>query len=519
MKKYKEVSGIAGVAGATPKRQIIDLARREIDDVVPLVTPVWLGCKIGRSLSVIRDLASGQLLVWSPINDSGRLAYLDAGIGTLFSQPSMWLTAWVNGVVRHLTSSSAGRPTLKTNEIGPAVRAFAKSSLAARASARVLESLDIAPEDLGLALRLDPQAKGLAANVRIGVLQNVLKHRESLHRLGNEQPQWLHHAATSIERGSLNPDSDLMSQIKAFALTHGLSKSAWRALAKQGDVLMNDLPSEYSELDDDLLDESAEIPTLFHAGIARHWIGETWGDLHPEFRGALVRALRHRPGDESLEALLRAIGRQVVGCKCSFEGLTALENRFSEMLAALDAQRGDDEDFALDYEQVLVGSLDERDALPSPPKSTQWQSWERWLGNIRNAMDTRYWVPLHSVDSRDHVAFAIETRADLIQEGERMAHCVASYAKRCAAGCYVVFTVLDSDDSPVATLGLSIQIGYDGEGVLVAKSARIDEVSGVDNEGVSLALRRFSEKVVREVNQRLPQPLPERLAKRPLVED
>ncbi len=163
MKKLKEVSGIAGVADATPKRQIIDLVRREIDDVVPLVSPVWLGCKIGRSLSVIRDLASGQLLVWSPINDSGRLAYLDAGIGTLFSQPSMWLTAWVNGVVRHLTSSSAGGPALKTKEIGPAVRAFAKSSLAARASARVLESLDIAPEDLGLALRLDPQAKGLAA--------------------------------------------------------------------------------------------------------------------------------------------------------------------------------------------------------------------------------------------------------------------------------------------------------------------------------------------------------------------
>ena len=163
-----------------------------------------------------------------------------------------------------------------------------------------------------------------------------------------------------------------------------------------------------------------------------------------------------------MEALLRAIGRQVGECACSLDELTVLENTFSEMVAAIDAQREDDEDFALEYEQVLVGNLDERDAMPSPPKSTQWRNWECWLVRVRTARDTRFWVPLHSVEGRDHVAFAIESRVDLIQEGERMQHCVSGYAKRCAAGGYVVYTVLDTDDAPVATLGLSIQAGRAG---------------------------------------------------------
>lgn len=519
MKKYNKASGSLEVAGVTVKRLIIDLARREIGDIVPLVTPVWLGCKIGRSLSVIRDHSSGQLLVWGLSSNADHLAYLDAGIGTLFSQPSQWLTAWMTGIARQMDGSIPSRPALKAHEIDRAVTAFARSTLAERASARVLKSLDIAVEDLELALRLDPQAKGSVVQVRFGVIQNVLKHREGLHRLAKEQPHWVRHVATSIARGSLNPNRDFMTQIKSFALTHGLSKSAWRALANQGDALMTELPAACAELDDDPEDEAAEIPTLFHAGIARHWIGEAWGDLHPEFRGALVRALRRRPGNESMEALMRAIGRQVVDCKCSFEGLTALENRFTEMLAALDVQRGNADDFALEYEQVLVGNLDERDALPSPPKSTQWKNWERWLSSIRSVIDTRYWVPLHSIDSRDYTAFAIETRADLIEEGERMEHCVASYSKRCATGRYVVFAIVDKACAPVATVGLSIHVGPDHHGALVARSASVDEVSGAENEGVSLAVRRFSETVVRAVNERLPQPLPERLAKRPLVED
>lgn len=518
MRTSLKQSKVIDVSRASLKQSIVDLARREIDDVLPLVTPVWLGCKIGRSLSVIRDLASGQLLVWGSIKNADHLAYLDTGIGTLFSQPSEWLTAWTTGIARTLENSNFSRPAQTAREVNRAMRAFARSAHAARASARVLESLDIAPEDLEMALRLDPLAKGSAAQVRFGVMQNVLKHRDCLHRLRSEQPHWMCHAAHWIERGTLNPNRDVMAQIKALALTHGLSKSAWRALAKWGDALMGELPPECSELDDDPLDEAAEIPVMFHAATARHWIGEAWRELHPEFRSALVRALRRRPGNESMEALLRAIGRQVGEFASSFDGLTALENAFAEMVAALDAQHDDDEDFALEYEQVLVGNLDERDALPSPPKSTLWRNWEFWLDRVRCALDTRYWVPLQSVDGRDHVAFAIESRVDLIQEGERMQHCVASYAKRCAAGRYVVFTVLDRNDAPVATLGLSIQVGHDGDGALVAQSASIDEVSGFDNDGVSLALRRFSEKVVREINQRLPQPLPKSQTKRAQLE-
>lgn len=519
MKQHKVVSGTAGVAGATLTRQIIDFARREIDDSVPLVTPVWLGCKIGRSLSIMRDLPSGQLLVWGSIKGPDQLAYLEAGIGTLFSQPSEWLTAWMTGIGRTRENSNFSRPPQTAREVSRAMRAFARSTHAARASARVLESLDIAPEDLELALRLDPQAKGSAAQVRFGVMQNVLTHRECLHRLRSEQPQWMCHAANWIERGTLSPNRDLMAQIKALALTHGLSKSVWRALAKWGDALMGELPTECSELDDDPLDEAAEIPVMFHAATARHWIGEAWQKLHPEFRGVLVRALRCRPGNKSMEALVRAIGRQVVECACSLDELAVLENTFSEMVAAIDAQREDDEDFALEYEQVLVGNLDERDAMPSPPKSTQWRNWECWLVSFRSARNARYWVPLHSVEGRDHVALAIETRAELIQEGERMQHCVAGYAKRCAAGRYVVYTILDTDDAPVATLGVSIEVGRDDAGNLVAQSARFDEVSGYDNDGVSRDIRRFSEQVVCEVNLRLPQRLPEHHAKRAPVED
>jgi hypothetical protein len=519
MKKYHRASGDLEYAGVTVKRLIINLALREIEDIVPLVTPIWLGCKIGRNLSVMRDQSSGQLLVWGLSDNADHLAYLEAGIGTLFSQPSQWLTTWMTGIARQMDGSTPGRPALKAHEIDRAVTAFARSTLAERASARVLESLDIAAEDLELALRLDPQAKGSVVQVRFGVMQNVLKHRDCLQRLGSEQPQWLRQAAAWIEQGSLHPNRDVMAQIKASARTHGLSDSAWRALAKRGDALMGELPATCSVLDDDPLDEAAETPVMFHAATARHWIGEAWQELHPEFRGALVRALRCRPGNESMEKLLRAIGRQVCECTCSLDELTVLENTFSEMVAAIDAQREDDEDFALEYEQVLVGNLDERDPMPSPPKSTQWRNWECWLARVRTARDARFWVPLHSVEGRSHIAFAIESRVELIQEGERMQHCVAGYAKRCAAGRYVVYTVLDTDDAPVATLGLSIQVGRDDAGELVAQSARIDEMSGYDNDGVSRDLRRFSEQVVCEVNRRLPQRLPERHAKRAPVED
>ena len=519
MRKSKGQSAATDVPRASLQRQIVDLARREVDDFVPLVTPVWLGCKIGRSLSVIRDLASGQLLVWCPINGSDHLTYLDTGIGTLFCQPSEWLTAWFTGIARTLDRSSPGGADINAFEIGRATGTFARSSFAAQASARVLDLLDFGPDELGLALRLDPKAKGTAAKVRFGAMQNVLRHRETLYRLGMEQPQWLQQAATWVGRGFLCPNRDLMAQIKAFALTHGLSKSAWRALAKRGGALMDELPATSGELKKSTLDESIPIPVIFHAAIARHWVGDAWQELHPEFRHALVRELRRRPGNESMEPLLRAIGHQLGECASSLDQLTVLENKFSEMVAAMDAQREDDEDFALEYEQVLVGNLDERDAPPTPPKSTKWRNWECWLARFQSARNTRYWVPLHSVEGRDHVALAIETRAELIREGERMEHCVGGYAKRCAAGRYVVYTILDTDDAPVATLGVSIEVGRDDAGNLVAQSARFDEVSGYDNDRLSRVLRRFSEQVVCEVNLRLPQPLPGRLTKRPLSED
>lgn len=77
----------------------------------------------------------------------------------------------MTGIARHLDESTASCQALKAHDIGRAVSAFAQSSFsAARGSARVPDSLDIAPEDLELASRLCPQAKNYLAQLRFGVI-------------------------------------------------------------------------------------------------------------------------------------------------------------------------------------------------------------------------------------------------------------------------------------------------------------------------------------------------------------
>jgi hypothetical protein len=486
-------------------RALVASMQREVEDIQPLVTPIWLGCKIGQCVSVLRDQHGGLLMVWGPSAEASQVGVANVGVGQLFSADSPWIDEWIKAIaIREISSVD---PT--SDDFSVALRRasslFRRSAAARRASRQVLDALDLEPEVTALALHIDPFAKGDVSRISFRVMQNVLLHRDDLRRLAREQPHWVSLAAIWLGEQVLLPKRDLMAQIKGLARSHGVSRDAWRMLAALGGRLLDDLPSSFQSSEEDLPFAAARSMVLFAAAKAKHWIGPAWATLNSDFRATLVRAVQRRSTLAALEPLLRAIGHEATHVQNDFDGPVALENEFSGLIGTLDFYQSYEADFAFEHEMTLAGLLEELDTMPMPPTSTRIRAWRNWKRRAMNHVSTPFWSPISCVDGDRYLAYAIATRAELIEHGQCMAHCVASYANRCAMGTYVVYDIQDHVGASVATLGLKIERSSSVPGEFQAVGASIDELSGYKNSGVSRRVRHFANHVLSEVRRLLSQ--------------
>ncbi len=499
-------------APTTQAKPAVDLARalvaslqREVEDIQPLVTPIWLGCKIGRCVSVLRDQHVGLLMVWGPSTEASQAGLVDVGIGQLFCVDSRWIDGWIKAIaIREIAGVDPSSDQFCFS-LRRASSMFRRSSAARRASRKGLEALDLEPEDTALALHIDSSAEGDVSRISFRVMQNVLLHRDDLRRLAREQPHWVSLAATWLGEQVLLPKRDLMAQIKVLARAHGVSRDAWRVLAALGGRLLDDLPSSFQSSEEDLPFAAARSTVLFAAARTKHWVGQAWATLNPDFRATLVRAVQRRSTLAALEPLLRAIGHEATHVQNDFDGPVALENEFSGLVGTLDFYHSYEADFAFEHEVTLAGLLDECDTMPMPPTSTQLRAWRQWQRRAMSHVTTPFWSPISCVDGDRYLAYAIATRAELIELGQRMAHCVASYANRCAMDTYVVYDIQDHAGASVATLGLKIERGSSVPGEVHAMGASIDELSGYENAGVTRRVRHFANHVLSEVRRHLSQ--------------
>lgn len=496
----------------TPAKPADDLARalvaslqREVEDIQALVTPIWLGCKIGQCVSMLRDLHGGLLMVWGPTTEASQASLVDVGLGQLFCVDSPWIDGWIKDVA--IRTMHDVDPT--SNAFGITLRRassmFRRSSAARRASRQVLDALDLEPEDTALALHIDSSAEGDVSRISFRVMQNVLLHRDDLRGLAREQPHWVSLAASWLGEHVLLPKRDLMAQIKGLARSHGVSRDAWRMLAALGGRLLDDLPSSFQSSEEDLPFAAARSMVLFAAARTKHWIGPAWATLNPDFRATLVRAVQRRSTLAAMEPLVRAIGHEATHVQNDFDGPVALENEFNGLAGTLDFYQSYEADFAFEHEVTLAGLLEECDTMPMPPTSTRIRAWRNWKRRAMNHVSTPFWSPISCVDGDRYLAYAIATRAELIELGKGMAHCVASYANRCAMGTYVVYDIQDHAGTSVATLGLKIERCSSVPGEVHAVGASIDELSGYENAGVPRRVRHFANHVLSEVRRHLAQ--------------
>ena len=68
----------------------------ELQGMIPLQTPAWVGCVVGSRITVLRDVASGQCMVLAGVDADRAMSFLDADVESLFCAPSDWLDAWID---------------------------------------------------------------------------------------------------------------------------------------------------------------------------------------------------------------------------------------------------------------------------------------------------------------------------------------------------------------------------------------------------------------------------------------
>jgi len=98
----------------------------------------------------------------------------------------------------------------------------------------------------------------------------------------------------------------------------------------------------------------------------------------------------------------------------------------------------------------------------------RFQKWQR-LNPEQNTWKSM----LPAFDQGDYRVQPLTSSYDLAQEGYRMRHCVAAYARRCLSGKYRLFSVSElSSDSPLATIGILKEDDY----------WKIDQIKGRFNQ-------------------------------------
>lgn len=494
-------------------KTLLQALTHELQSVIPLQTPAWIGCLVGSRITVLRDLGSGQCMVLAGVDADRAMSFLDAGVDTLFCAPSDWLEAWVDACGRdhsdRLGKEAAKLLSWSSADAASMATRLAQMPIAGEASRQVAESLLLEAADAELARRVHAPPAGGEGRLTFVNLQLALQRGPLLRRAAHEHPAWLVLVAQRLRLGRISPYRDPMQQLKAQAREDGMSHAAWAQLMATGPLRLP--ATNPSATAPDLVaapmpdDEDAEWAHVVAAGKARHWVGDYWLALHPVFRDRVVRfTARFSPDCEWVEFLLHALGGELEMHAEEFESAAAIENEFGQIAAALQTYEELSADQTLDEDEHFQAMR--QNNLPEPPRQRGWARWQRWHSAMEHYLERPFWVPIAHLEHGAFCADALATRFALNEESSTMGHCIAQYANRCEAGEYAAYRIRTHASHSLATLGVMI-LGLRDDAGAVATRADLDEVSGPDNGEVSDAVRDFATWVVVQINLKLPAPI------------
>jgi hypothetical protein len=309
----------------------------ELQGMIPLQTPAWVGCVVGSRITVMRDVASGQCMVLAGVDADRAMSFLDADVESLFCAPSDWLDAWIDARGRdhsdRLAKDAAEAWSWSSSDARAMTARLTQMPVARVASRRIAESLLLSAEDVDLARRLRRQTAGRGGSATFGHVQLVLQRGPLLRRVACEHPAWLTLAAQQLRYGGISPYRDVMQQLKSLARAEGMSHAAWAQLVADGPQfpatrfaasLERDVFTELG-----MEDEAVEWEFVVAAGKARHWLGDYWAGLHPSFRDRIVRfTAQYSPRCDWVECLLQALGEPVRTSKSSSRPPTSRTSSF-----------------------------------------------------------------------------------------------------------------------------------------------------------------------------------------------
>ncbi|MBK6727109.1 MAG: hypothetical protein IPG63_07585 [Xanthomonadales bacterium] len=476
----------------------------EMAEIAELHLPGFSGCRIGGRTTILRDLESGQFLVTCGVGEADVRHFLDSPIHGLFCERSAWLYSWVEARYR----DRLARFACKT---GPALIAFqdsperaaiwiaarlSESEVAKQASARVAASLAIPSHALTLAQRVRQAEGSPSAAIRFGDVSVLLRAGMVLERLSIEHPKWLAFVTVRMRAGLLSTQFDAMAQMKRLAHSAGASHAAWARLATEGPQPLGALNESKHEVRSNTETLDQELTRIVDGAKARHWLGRTWHNLHPDMQAAIATIVSAYAGCmDIVEPVLRALDAEATRRSALFDGLTEIENEFRELMICL-----------LSY-VVVCHDRGRRILLPrrvQVPSRHRWPDWVRWGHRFRIRRAFPFWIPLSTYAAGDFIAEALSTRADIEHEGQRMSNCIAGYVDRCSAGHYVLYRISDRGGSTVASYGATIDVSMTTDGRREATGVIMDEVSGHATSPVDHAVAVFAEQLTEQIRRRLP---------------
>ena len=498
----------------------------ELSDIRPLRSETHVGCRIGGSMKLLRDLETNEFIVLSGQGATVNALLAQCAYEQLFSAPSAWLEAWFQ-------AQYLERIRVYEFETGTPFRVFdpkaegtsrwilsrvISTDAAKTASKAVAEALAVSCDDIKAARRYISADESASTAPTFHDVEWALRMGKTLVRLAIEHPHWTRFIVQHIQAQEFSMTLDPMAQLKRRARSAGLSKSAWARLSRVGlDITggvrcsrkttsdwiddldgMEGLPMLY--LASDTTDpEQPDLATQWHNVVAVsraiNWVGDVWLQLHPEFRRRVVECVYAYPRDHlgRLEQVLTALGREAGRRVWAFDGMVALENNFSKVARTLEA-----------YGSLCMSGYRHLDLTNSPPKRSRWDEWVRWSERFEDPRALPIWVPLERFSTNAYVATALTSRAEIAAEGRQMGNCIASYFGLCFQGTYALYRIEDRSGGRVATFGAKIDVTSADGAAAMAMSATFDEVSGQDHRAVDDAVRAFVELLMQAINHHLP---------------
>lgn len=498
----------------------------ELSDIRPIRSETYVGCRIGRSMKLLRDLETNEFIVLSGQGATVNALLAQCAYAQLFSAPSAWLESWLQAQYLdriHVHEFETGVPFRifdpKAEETSRWILSrVIRSDAAKTASRAIVEALAVSESDIEAARRHISADASASAAPTFQDVEWALRMGKTLARLATEHPHWTRFVVQHIRAREFSITLDPMAQLKRRARSAGLSKSAWARLSRVGLDITGGVQCSRKTTSDwiDDLDVMEGLPMLDMApdsaesiqpdlatqwrdvvavSKAINWVGDVWPQLHPEFQRRVIECVYAYPRDHlgRLEQALTALGREADRRVWAFDGMVALENNFSKVARTLEA-----------YGSLCMIGYRHLDLTNSPPKRSRWDDWVRWSERFVDPRALPIWVPLERFSTNAYLATALTSRAEIAAEGRQMGNCIASYFGLCFRGTYALYRIEDSSGGRLATYGAKIDVTRADGGATMAMSATFDEVSGQDHRSVDEPVRAFAELLTQAINRQLP---------------